>query len=196
MAATGSGFTDELLAHDADGIHEYDNPSPDWLVYLFYATIVFGIGYVIYYGFSLGPSIQDAYLMEGKQLEKQWADYYAANPITPPTTEELVAAAQNPQLVAEGKEQFAKTCASCHGDNAQGLIGPNLTDDRWIHGGKLTEIYSTLVNGVTAKGMPPWGRALAPEKITALTSYLRALQGSSPAGPKAPEGEQVVPDPI
>jgi len=190
------GYADVLLEHDADGIQEYDNPSPPWLIYLFYGTIVFAFAYVIYYGFNRGPSAQEAFLLESKQLEKQWADYYAKNPIVPPTTEELVAAAQNPQALEEGKAQFAKTCAACHGDNAQGLIGPNLTDDRWLHGGKMTDVYSTIVTGVAGKGMPPWGRALAPAKITAVTAYIRSIHGSNPANPKAPQGEQVAPEPI
>lgn len=189
-------YADVLLEHDADGIQEYDNPSPPWLIYLFYVTILFAFAYVVYYGFNRGPSAQDAFLQEGKELEAQWADYYAKNPIVPPSTEELVAAAKNPQMISDGKAQFAKTCAACHGDEGQGLIGPNLADDKWLHGGKMTEVYGTLIKGVAGKGMPPWGRALAPEKIAAVTAYVRTLQGTNPANPKAPEGKQVTPDPI
>ncbi len=190
------GYADVLLEHDADGIQEYDNPSPPWLIYLFYGTILFAVIYVIYYLFNMGPSAQEAYLLESKDLEAQWAAYYEENPIEPPTTEELVAAAQNPQMIEDGKLQYQKSCASCHGDQGQGLIGPNLTDDRWLHGGKMTEIYSTLITGVSGKGMPPWGRALAPEKISALTAYVRTLQGTNPPNAKPPEGEKVEPEPI
>lgn len=197
MAANkDDGYADVLLEHDADGIQEYDNPSPPWLIYLFYGTIVFAFGYVIYYGFNRGPSAQEAFLQESKALEAQWAAYYAENPIIPPTTEELAAAAKNPQALEVGKAQFAKNCAACHGDQGQGLIGPNLTDDSWLHGGKMTEVYSTLVTGVAGKGMPPWGRALAPEQLTAVTAYIRTMQGTNPPNPKAPEGEKVEPEPI
>ena len=190
------GYADRILEHESDGIQEYDNPSPPWLIYLFYGTIVFAFGYVGFYAFNRGPSVQDEFKLESKALEKQWADYYAKNPIVPPSTDELVAAAKNPELIADGKVQFAKTCAACHGDAAQGLIGPNLTDDQWLHGGKMTEIYGTVVTGVAAKGMPPWGRALAPEKVTAVVAFIRSVQGSNPANPKAPEGEKVAPEPI
>lgn len=196
MAKKSDGYADVVLEHDADGIQEYDNPSPPWLVYLFYGTIAFAFGYVIYYGFNLGPTAEDAYMQEGRKLELEWADYYAKNPIVPPSTEELVAAAKNPQMLEDGKGQFAKTCAACHGDEGQGLIGPNLTDDKWLHGGKMTEVYGTVVKGVSGKGMPPWGRALAPEKLTAVTAYIRSIQGTNPPNPKAPEGEAVVPEPI
>lgn len=190
------GYADVLLEHEPDGIQEYDNPSPPWLIYLFYITIVFALGYSLYYAFNLGPSDQDAYLQENEQLRVQWADYYAENPIIPPTTEELVASARNPEMLEDGKAQYAKNCAACHGDEGQGLIGPNLTDDRWVHGGTMTEIYSTIVTGVSGKGMPPWGRALAPETLSAVTAYVRTLQGTDPPNPKAPEGEKVEPDPI
>jgi cytochrome c oxidase cbb3-type subunit 3 len=190
------GYVDRILDHESDGIQEYDNPSPPWLVYLFYGTILFAIGYTAYYVFNRGPSVQDELKLESKTLEKQWADYYAKNPIVPPSTEELVAAAKNPEMIADGKAQFAKTCAACHGDAAQGLIGPNLTDDHWLHGGKMTEVYGTLVKGVAGKGMPPWGRALAPEKLAAVVAFLRSVQGSNPANPKVPEGEKVAPEPI
>jgi cytochrome c oxidase cbb3-type subunit 3 len=189
-------YPDVLMEHDADGIQEFDNPSPPWLIYGFYLSILFAFAYVIYYGFNRGPSVQEAFLLESKQLEKEWADYYAKNPIVPPTTEELVAAAKNPELLALGKDTFVKNCAACHGDDGQGLIGPNLTDDRWIHGGKMTEVYGTIVKGVSGKGMPPWGRALSPEKLTGTTVFIRSLQGTKPANPKAPEGDPVVADPI
>ncbi len=191
-----AGYADVLLEHDADGIQEYDNPSPPWLVYFFYCTIIFAFGYVVYYGFNRGPSAEEAYLLESKQLETEWAEYYAKNPIVPPSAEELIAAAKNPQMLADGKAQFVKTCAACHGNQGQGLIGPNLTDDRWLHGGKMTQVYGSIVKGVTGKGMPPWGRALSPESIAATTAYIRSIQGTKPANAKAPEGEQVAPEPI
>lgn len=197
MSTKGNdGYADELLGHDYDGIQEYDNPIPGWLSLMLYATIVAAISYTLWYGFNMGPSIQTEYLVESKTLEKQWADYYAKHPVVPPSTEELVAAAKDPNLLALGKKQFETTCSPCHGPQAQGLIGPNLTDDRWIHGGKMTEIYTTVVKGVAGKGMPPWGRALSPDKLKGVVAYIRTLQGSHPPNPKPPEGTQVTPDPI
>ena len=193
---TPSASDGPLLDHDCDGIQEYDYPVPGWLMALFIATIVFSLGYVIYYGFNLGPSLQSEYLQESKVLEAQWAEYYADHPLVPPSNEELVAAAQDPNLIDSGRQQFAKSCAPCHGERAEGLIGPNLTDEFWLRGGKLTEIYSTVVTGVSERGMPPWGRALAPDQIKAVVAYLRTLQGTNPAGGKPPEGARVVPKPI
>jgi len=185
-----------LLDHDYDGIQEYDYPVPGWLMVMFSAAVVFSLGYVVYYGFNLGPSLQSEYLQESKVLEAQWAEYYAEHPLVPPSTAELVAAAQDPNLLEAGRQQFAKSCAPCHGERAEGLIGPNLTDEFWLHGGKLTEIYATVVTGVTNKGMPPWGRALAPQQLQAVVAYLRTLQGTNPAGGKPPQGARVVPEPI
>jgi len=187
---------DVLLDHEYDGIREYDNPVPAWLAYLLYASIAFAAGYVLYYGFNRGPSIQSAYLQESRKLEAQWAEYYQNNPIVPPTTEALVAAAKSPDLVAAGEKQFRTSCAACHGEQGEGLIGPNLTDCYWIHGGKLTEIYATIVNGVAGQGMPPWGRALPPDLLKGVTAYLRTLQGTNPSGSKGREGQPAEPDPI
>jgi cytochrome c oxidase cbb3-type subunit 3 len=187
---------DVLMDHEYDGIQEYDNPVPAWLAYMFYVTIAFSAVYTLYYGFNQGPSIQSAYLEESRQLEAQWAEYYKNNPMVPPTTDELVAAAKSPDLVAAGEKQFRTSCAACHGERGEGLIGPNLADRHWIHGGKLTEIYTTVVNGVAGKGMPPWGRALPPDRLKGVVAYVRTLQGTNPPGGKAPEGQLVEPDPI
>ncbi len=190
------GYADELLDHNYDGIQEYDNPAPGWLMATFYGSILFGIAYVIWYGFNLGPSIQTDYLLESKTLEAQWAAYYVKNPMVSPSTEELAAAAKDPAVLALGQKTFSASCSPCHGANAQGLIGPNLTDDQWIHGGKLTQIFATVTAGVAGKGMPPWGRALGPDKLKATVAYVRTLQGSTPASPKPPEGDKTAPDPI
>jgi cytochrome c oxidase cbb3-type subunit 3 len=191
-----SSQTDLELEHEYDGIREFDNPSPGWLLWLFYATIVFSVLYVLYYGFNRGPSIQTAYLQESAELEKQWQAYYLKNPIVAPSTDELVSAARDTTQLAAGKAQFQTTCTPCHGASGQGLIGPNLTDNRWLNGGKMTQIYNTVVKGVPGKGMPPWGRALSPDKLKATVAYVRTLQGTNPPGAKAPEGTVVEPDPI
>lgn len=190
------GYADELLDHNYDGIQEYDNPIPGWLAAMLYGTIVAAVVYTLWYGFNMGPSIQTEYLLENKTLEKEWAAYYAKHPIVAPSTEELAAAAKDPALLALGKKQFDTSCTPCHGPQAQGLIGPNLTDEYWLHGGKMNEIYNTVVKGVAGKGMPPWGRALGPDKLKGVVAYVRTLQGSNPPNPKAPQGTLVVPDPI
>ena len=184
-------FKDKLLDHDSDGIREYDNPFPEWFMWLLYGTIVFAIFYIFYYGFNYGSSIQSGYQAELLTDYKAIQDYYVANPVVPPTTSELLAAAVDEKALALGKDQFIKTCAACHGDQAQGLIGPNLTDPFWIHGGEVAQIWTTITKGVPAKGMPSWGRAFKPEVITGLTAYVRSIQGTNPPNARAPQGTPV-----
>jgi cytochrome c oxidase cbb3-type subunit 3 len=99
-------------------------------------------------------------------------------------------------VLETGRSRFARTCAACHGENAQGLIGPNLTDDRWIHGGTVEQVFQSVAKGWPAKGMPPWGRVVKPEELAALVSYVRSIQGSNPPNARAPEGEPAVPEPV
>ncbi len=190
-------YKDVVLDHEVDGIREYDNPMPGWLMAIWWGSLIFAAAYLAFFALAFAPSTLDAqYRAEEVASRARLQAYYDANPMVPPSTQELLAGAASPEILAVGSERYAKTCASCHGDAAQGLIGPNLTDAYWLHGGRVTQIFSTVAKGVPAKGMPPWGRAIAPEELLALVSYVRSLQGSNPADPKQPEGEQVAPEPI
>ena len=189
-------YKDEIL-HHVDGIAEYDNPLPGWLLAILWGAIIFSVLYLAYYALSFGPvSHESAYRHEAVQARAELQAYYDANPLVPPSATQLLAGAVDPQVIALGKARFVKTCASCHGEAAQGLIGPNLVDDRWLHGGKVIQIFSTIAKGVPAKGMPPWGRAIAPKELAALVSYIRSIHGSKPAQPKDPEGKAVKPEPL
>jgi cytochrome c oxidase cbb3-type subunit 3 len=106
---------------------------------------------------------------------------------------ELAALAQDRSTIALGKQIFTTNCASCHRPDAGGMIGPNLTDDYWIHGGTLVEIHKTVTNGVMEKGMPAWGKLLKPDQIDQAVAYVASLHGSNPPNPKAPEGVPVKP---
>ena len=182
-------YKDELLDHNVDGITEYDNPLPGWLMAILWAAIGFAAAYIMFYALAFGPSDYSAkYRHEIVEAKAELQAYYDANPLVPPSAKELLAGTLDPKVVELGRTRFAKTCAACHGDQAQGLIGPNLTDDRWLHGGAVTQIFSTLVKGVPAKGMPPWGRAMPPQELAALVSFIRTRQGSGPPNPKQPEG--------
>ena len=190
-------YEDKLLDHDADGIREYNNPMPGWLMGILWGAIIFSVLYLGYYALSYGTGSTTAeYREETIQRRAAVQEYFAKNPLQPPAAEELLGGAKNDEVIAKGKERFVKTCASCHGENAQGLIGPNLTDDRWLHGGKVLDVFSTIAKGVPAKGMPPWGRALPPEDLAALVSYIRSVQGSNPPEPKPPEGDAIEPEPL
>ena len=189
-------YEDELLEHDYDGIQEYNNPLPIWLHVGFWLLTAFSVFYVIYYGFNLGPSIQSDYEAQRRTDYAAVEEYYRLHPMQPPTALMLLAGAADPEVIGKGKAQFVKTCAPCHGEHAEGLIGPNLTDANWINGGKAVEIWTTIAKGVPAKGMPTWGRTFAPDVVAAMASYVRSLNGSNPPNPKPPQGDKVEMEPL
>lgn len=187
-------YKDEIL-HDIDGIAEYDNPLPGWLMAILWGSIIFSVLYLAYYALSFGPSSSsNEYRHETVAARAELQAYFDANPLVPPSAAKLLAGAVDARVIALGRARFVKTCASCHGQAAQGLIGPSLVDDRWLHGGKVTQIFGTVARGVPAKGMPPWGRAIAPKELAALVSFIRSIQGTTPPQPKEPEGKTVKPE--
>jgi len=189
-------FDDKVL-HELDGIREYDNPMPGWLMAIWWGALIFGAVYIAFYALSFGEGSMEAeYRGEAQKAVTAVDAYFAEHPLVPPSPAALLAGTRDPAVLETGRARFARTCAACHGEQAQGLIGPNLTDDRWIHGGSVEQIFQTIAKGWPAKGMPPWGRALKPEELAALVSYVRSLQGSNPPGAKPPEGDPVVPEPI
>ena len=189
-------YEDKVL-HELDGIKEYDNPLPGWLMAIWWGAIAFSVLYLAFYALRFGErSMESEYRAETEKALASVQAHFDANPLVPPTAAELLAGAADPVVLDRGSGRFAKSCASCHGEKAQGLIGPNLTDDRWIHGGSVEQVFQSIVKGWPAKGMPPWGRAIPPEEISALVSYVRSLQGSAPANAKPAEGDPFPPEPI
>ncbi|MHB8838745.1 MAG: cbb3-type cytochrome c oxidase N-terminal domain-containing protein [Gemmatimonadaceae bacterium] len=181
---------DKLLEHAYDGIQEYDNPLPTWWKWIFYATILVVPIYMWDpLGIGVGPGKVKAY-------EQQMAAFNAAHPRTAGTytDEQLVAFSKDPAKVEAGKVVFTSYCAACHRPDGGGLIGPNLTDDFCIHGGRPTDIYKTVNEGVLAKGMPNWGKVLKPDQIEGAVAYVQTLHGTNPANPKAPDGVKYPPD--
>lgn len=175
---------DKLLDHDYDGIREYDNPMPRWWLWIFYATIAFSVAYYFLpLPFGEGPGVVAEYEAD---VARHAAQQPAAGPAL--TDEQLLALAADAGRRAEGKAVYDQNCAACHRPDGGGLIGPNLTDDAWIHGGTPTAIHTTIVEGVMAKGMPAWGRLLKPEQVDAVTAYVVSLKGTNPKDAKAPEG--------
>lgn len=178
---------DRLLEHQYDGIQEYDNPMPRWWVISFWATIVFSVVYALNLG-DIGSG-------EGRiaEYEADMVAWRAAHPdeVQRLGAAELLAAADDPGTVAEGREIFARNCAACHAADGGGGIGPNLADGHWIHGGQIDDLGRVITEGVLAKGMPEWGRILTPREVTAVTAYVWQLAGTTPAAPKDPEGDLV-----
>jgi cytochrome c oxidase cbb3-type subunit III len=180
---------EQLLDHNYDGIQEYDNPLPKWWVYIFYATILFSVLYWFNVpGIGSGKGRIANYERELAQAKAQQEALAAQNPVVQDTDETLMAAMHDPAVMALGKEVFTSTCFTCHRADGGGNIGPNLTDEYWIHGGRPTEILNTVTNGVVVKGMPAWGQTLPPAKVRAAAVYVLSLQGTHPENPKKPDG--------
>ena len=189
-------YEDKVL-HELDGIKEYDNPMPGWLMAIWWGSLIFSAAYLMFYALSFGEGSMDAeYRAQTTQATTEVQAYFDANPLVPPKPADLLSGAKNQAVLDLGASRFERTCAPCHGPNAQGLIGPNLTDDRWIHGGTVEQVFQSVAKGWPAKGMPPWGRAIRPDELAALVSYIRSLQGSNPPNPRAPEGDVVEAEPL
>ena len=177
-----------LLDHDYDGIKELDNNLPPWWVYLFYASIIFGVVYMVRFE-VLGADNQEMELKkEIAQAKIDVAEYMKTAPdmMDEETVTVLTAAAD----LETGKGIYTTNCAACHRADAGGQIGPNLTDDYWILGGGIKNIFHTLVNGGRdGKGMISWKGTLKPKEMQKVASYIMSLKGSDPKEAKAPEGE-------
>jgi cytochrome c oxidase cbb3-type subunit III len=178
-----------LIDHNYDGIQEFDNPLPRWWVYLFYATIVYAVLYYLNVpGIGIGKGRMATY-------RDDVAAWKAAHP-TPtegPTAAALAVLSTDKGALMDGKQVYATNCASCHRADGGGMIGPNLTDAYWIHGGTLAEIHKTIDEGAIAKGMPNWGKLLKPGQVNAVTVYVASLTGTKPLNPKTPEGAPLQP---
>jgi len=174
---------DRLLDHSYDGIQEFDNPLPRWWVWIFWACIAFAAVYGLIPGNVLrGPgriAEYNASLAEAARLHPPEAEASEAS---------LLALTHDSKALAAGKQLFVTTCAPCHRPDAGGLIGPNLTDDYWLHGGTITQIHHTITVGVLDKGMPNWGKMLKPDQVTDVAAYVFTLHGSNPPNPKPPQG--------
>ena len=177
-----------LLEHDYDGIKELDNNLPPWWVYLFYASIIFGVVYMVRYE-VLGADNQEMELQkEIAQAKIDVAEYMKTAPDM--MDEKTVTLLTDPADLAVGKELYTTNCAAGHRADGGGQIGPNLTDEEWILGGGVKNIFHTLVNGGRdGKGMIAWKGTLKPKEMQKVASYIVSLKGSNPADAKAPEGE-------
>ena len=178
---------DVLLDHDYDGIKELDNALPPWWKYGFYFTVVVAFIYLLnYHVFGTGKNPEQEYaeqMAEGKRVEEA----YKAR--TKSQVDENNLTLADADGIAAGKEIFIKTCSPCHMADGGGGIGPNLTDDYWIHGGNLADVYKTIKLGWPDKGMQAWQSVYDPAQIRNLSSFVKSLRGTKPANPKAPQGD-------
>ncbi|XXF79914.1 cbb3-type cytochrome c oxidase N-terminal domain-containing protein [Myxococcaceae bacterium GXIMD 01537] len=170
--------------HVYDDIVELDNNLPNWWLGILWGTIIFAVGYWMYYHVTgSGPDQLGEYKAEAAELARRSA---GSGPVT---DDVLAALAQDADTTKNGQAAFQQNCAACHGAQGQGLIGPNLTDVYWMHGGKPVAIHKSIAEGVVAKGMPAWERTLGAERVRAITAYVLTLKGKNVPGGKAPQGD-------
>lgn len=177
-----------ILDHNYDGIRELDNKLPPWWVYMFYATIIFGVVYMFRFHVFGGYDQDEEYLTEITLAEEEIAEYKKnAKGLVDVNTVELLTDASD---VSAGKGIFESSCVACHMADGGGGIGPNLTDDNWLLGGGIKNVFTTISEGGrSGKGMIAWKQTLKPEEMAQVASYVLNFKGTAPANPKAPEGE-------
>jgi len=192
---------DPTRGHSYDGIEEFDNRLPNWWLWTFYLACIYSVGYWLYYH-TVGTGDQpiEAYAVEQKAAAERIAAQAANNPIT---EEMLLKLAKEPSFVAEGKKLFedATKCALCHGPQAHGTtagntpaIGPNLTDDHWIYGGKPMDVYTTILKGrvmpdpqrKSMGGMQSW-EMFGTDFVLKTTAFVLSVKNTNVPGGKAPE---------
>jgi cytochrome c oxidase cbb3-type subunit III len=176
------------LDHNYDGIQELDNSLPKWWLYGFYACIIFSFVYIYRFHIShSGPSSEQEYITEVAKADAAKEEYLkkGANKVDENTVVLITDAA----ALAEGKKLFTSNCAACHGPEGGGIVGPNLTDDYWLHKGGVKDIFKTIKYGVAEKGMKSWKDDFSPVQIAQITSYIKSIHGTKPANPKEPQGE-------
>lgn len=180
-----------LTGHEYDGILEYDNPLPAWWKNLFWATVLFSIGYYAYFQIlGEGETVSQSYAEEMRLFREQLAAEAMGQEVTEEGLAKLMA---DPAMVSDGKSVFVTRCQQCHADQGQGNIGPNLTDDHWLHGsGSLMAIYELVSKGQTLKGMPAWSRTLRPMELGQVVAFVGSIRGSNIPG-RPPQGTRVDP---
>lgn len=185
---------DILLDHDYDGIKELDNHLPPWWKWMFYATIVYAVVYIAYfYVWGVGPNQYEKYEKNVALAEIQKAEYLAtmANNVDESTVTFLAEASS----LAAGKSIFQANCVTCHGQVGEGTkIAPNLTDQYWLHGGSIKDVFTTIKYGVANKGMISWQDQLLPGEMNEVASYVLSLQGTNPPNGMDPQGELYNPE--
>ena len=159
---------------------------PKWWVWIFWGTFYFALCYFLWFNvYFKGTSVHEEYAQDMTSAREEMAKKALGSKIT---EEALATLTKNNAVMADAQSIFKKRCVQCHNSDGQGLIGPNLTDDYWIHGNaSLMDIYNVVNGGVPAKGMPEWGKQLAPVEIAKVAAYVGTLRGKHLAG-KAPEG--------
>ena len=182
------------LGHDYDGIRELNNRLPGWWLYGFYGCILFAGVYLYRFHVShTAPSSIQEYEQSVVRAESQLKEFIKKQgDAVDETNVKLLTGAED---LAAGKALFVKSCAACHLESGAGIVGPNLTDDYWLHGNDIKSMFKVVRYGINA--MPAWQTQMSNKQIAQVSSYIKTLHGTNPPNPKAPQGtlmkEETVP---
>lgn len=178
----------EGVVHEYDGILEMDNRLPRWWLYTFFGAILFAAGYWVYFhSYELGEVPSVRYARERAEANAAEAEKLMA--MGEATPEMLLALSNDAKMTMDGKAIFDSNCLTCHGEGGKGKVGPNLTDDAWLHGHEPMQIYGTVKDGYSPKQMPAWGAKLGETRLRQVVAYVLSIKGTNVSGGKAPQGE-------
>ncbi len=187
---TNSPAQADLTDHSYDGIQEYDNPLPAWWTWLFAGSVIFSPFYWVYFhsGDQSRTVVAGYNMSVAENLKLQFAEIGQLQP----DQDTLLKFMHDPKWIKVGELTFKTHCISCHGNNGEGKVGPNLTDDYWKNVTSLKGIASVIINGANNNAMPAWGNRLHPNEIVLVSAYVASLRGSD-AGQngKAAEGQLI-----
>jgi cytochrome c oxidase cbb3-type subunit 3 len=176
---------DPLREHEFDGIHEFDNRLPNWWLWTFYLACIFSLFYWLHFHvIGSGDLPREAYQAEMKAAADALAEKMSQMEVT---DESLSKMASEPSIVAAGQQVFKETCATCHTETGGGNIGPNLTDEYWVHGGKPTDIYKVVTEGVQGTAMVSWTGSLGLRRCQEVTAFVLSIKNTNVPGGKEPD---------
>ena len=179
------------IPHEYDGIKELNNPIPVWFNVLFYGSLIFAAGYMYYYHIgNHGERQDDEYATEMAKADFDKQKFLAKSGSSVDENSVKV----DPSEVAVGKGVYDANCVACHGDKGEGIVGPNLADEFWLHGGSVKDIFKVVKYGVVEKGMVAWEKNMSAGDMSAVTNYIISLKGTNPPNAKEPQGEKYVPE--
>lgn len=186
-------LNDRLLSHEADGIREFDNALPRWWLYGFYFTIAFAVAYLVNYHVLATPIVGHKTIADEYAAEMNAAAALAA--ARPASAAAHKTALTDPASLAAGEAIFMgqrNLCHTCHRKDLGGLVGPNLTDEFWLHGCSVDEMLQNVTTGFPTKGMLPFGstQRLTDEELLQVVSFVISKRGSQPTNPKAVDPER------
>jgi cytochrome c oxidase cbb3-type subunit 3 len=183
----------DVLAHEYDGISEYDNPTPGWWHLIFIGSVLFAGLYLVFWHFSpLAWSETDAW--KANQVREYKRIFGAVGDLKNdvPT---LISMSSKPEMMAVAEGMFVGNCAQCHAKDGGGINGVNLTDDHYKNVKAMTDIYTVITNGAANGAMPNWRGVFSENERVLLSAYVAKLRGTKPALAKPAEGDVIPPWP-